>query len=135
MLNEIKWLVDHKILLIKVNGDVTLEVVQETSAKVLELIESSSSSTIHIFVDESNQGKMLKSVKLFTEAGQFVKHPKVKWLVVYGNEDPFAKFLAAAIAGIARVQYYRASTFEDAIRFLSAVDINLPDLGHLLSQQ
>lgn len=128
MRNEIKWLVNDKVLLIKVNGDVTVERVQDTSAQVLELLESTPSNAIHIMVDETNQGRMIRSLKLFSSAGEFIKHPKVNWLIVFGNEDPIANFLAAALAGLARVQYRRVATLDEARRFVEKIDLSLSEV-------
>lgn len=128
MRNEINWLVKDKVVLIKVNGDVTVERVQDTSAQVIELLELTPSNAVHIMVDETNQGRMIRSLKLFSSAGEFIKHPKVKWLVVFGNEDPIANFLAATLAGLARVQYRRVATLDEARDFVEKVDLSLLDV-------
>lgn len=128
---HIRWLITGKVIHADLQGSLSIEELQEGSQIANNMIEESESPLIHILTNESQLESLPVSVKAFNEAVAFTRHSRLGWLIMYGTDNRFAKFMSSIVSGISRVRHRRFVTLEDALKFLAHVDTSLPSVEEM----
>jgi hypothetical protein len=129
---QIDWLLENKVVQFNIRGDVTLEDLSQVSEAIEDFINQSDAPLIHVLHDERGMGSIPSSLKVLTESLGFLKHPRLGWFIIYGNNDRIKKFLSSMVMGIAKIRHRNFETLEESLDFLVTVDSTLPSIQNIL---
>jgi len=132
MFPGIEWLVENKIIIGKPEGDPSPEDLKQASETYHILLDSSDAPLVHVLVDESKLETLPVSISVLAEKLDFLKHPRLGWFILYGNEDAMKNFVSSMLTGINKVRHRRFLTLEDSLEFLVSVDSTLPSVENIL---
>lgn len=132
MFPGIEWLIENKIILGKPEGDPSPEDLKQASETYQKLLDSSDAPLVHVLVDESKLETLPVSISVLAEKLDFLKHPRLGWFILYGNEDAMKNFVSSMLTGINKVRHRRFLTLEDSLEFLVTVDSTLPSADEIL---
>ncbi len=132
MFPGIEWLIENKIILGKPEGDPSPEDLKQASETYQKLLDSSDAPLVHVLVDESKLETLPVSISVLAEKLDFLKHPRLGWFILYGNEDAMKNFVSSMLTGINKVRHRRFHTLEDSLEFLVSVDSTLPSVDEIL---
>ncbi len=132
MFPGIEWLIENKIILGKPEGDPSPEDLKQASETYQKLLDSSDAPLVHVLVDESKLETLPVSISVLAEKLDFLKHPRLGWFILYGNEDAMKNFVSSMLTGINKVRHRRFLTLEDSLEFLVSVDSTLPSVDEIL---
>lgn len=130
---ESHWLVPGKIIHTDLIGDLSINDIKTGSQSVIDLLESSEYDTIHIIGNESQMGKIPVSLRLFSEAADFMRHPKVGWLMLYPSDNQFTKFMGSIISSMTGVSHGQYPTITECLVSLSRIDPSLPPIEEMIA--
>jgi len=128
MIAEIRWLIENKIVLANPEGSPLVDELMLASETLQTFIDESDAPLVHILIDESKLQSMPVSLKVLTDAFGFLKHPRLGWFIIYGNDDRMKKFISSMLTGITKVRHRRFDTIEESLQFLVTVDSTLPNV-------
>ena len=129
---QMDWLLENKVAKFNVQGDATVEDLRHVSETIEEFINQSDAPLVHILHDERGLGTLPISLKVLTESLGFLKHPRLGWFIIYGNNDRIKKFLSSMVMGMAKIRHRNFETLEEALNFLVTVDSTLPSPEEML---
>ena len=129
---ESRWLVPGKIIHTDLVGDLTIDDIRAGSKGVIALLDESDHRMVHIIGNESRMGSMPKSLNLFTEAVEFMRHPRLGWFLMYPSTNHFAKFMGTMISSITRVNHQQFGTLKECLEMLARIDPTLPPVEEML---
>ncbi len=132
MFPGIEWLIENKIILGKPEGDPSPEDLKQASETYQILLDSSDAPLVHVLVDESKLETLPVSISVLAEKLDFLKHPRLGWFILYGNEDAMKNFVSSMLTGIHKVRHRRFLTLEDSLEFLVSVDSTLPSVEDII---
>lgn len=133
MFPGIEWLVENKVIIGKPEGDPSPDDLQKASDTYRTLLDASDAPLVHVLVDESKLDTLPVSMKVLTDNLDFLKHPRLGWFILFGNNDPMKKFVSATLSGMTKIRNRRFATFEESIEFLTKVDSTLPSTEEIMN--
>ena len=128
----IEWLIENRVIIGKPEGNPSPEVLELASETYRTLIDQSDAPLVHVLVDESDLDTLPVSLKVLVDTLDFLKHPRLGWFILYGNDDLMKNFVSSTLTGITQVRHRRFSTLEESLRFLAMVDTTLPPVEKML---
>jgi len=128
-----RWLVQGQVIITDLVGDLSLEDIQTGSQQVVDLLNESELDKVHIIGNQTEMGSIPISLKLFTEAAGFMRHPKLDWFMMYPSENQFARFMASMTSNLAGINHRQVATLEEALTVLTRLDPNLPTVEEMLA--
>lgn len=131
---DIQWFVYGRIIRANISGDITIEDLENGSNTTIALIEESDAPLVHIVTDETDMGSLPTSLKLYSDAVEFMGHDRMGWLLMYPSTNSMSKFLSSTVAGIAKARYRRFESLEESLRFLVSIDTTLPSIEEMLER-
>ena len=134
MKSTTRWLVENKIIITDFVGDVTLDELKSNAMMVAKLLDESTSPLVHLLTNETDLISLPISIKQLSESSPFMEHPRMGWMIMYGNEDRLSKFKAAIVTGITKTRHRRFLTLEESLEFLVSVDKSLPTVEEMLAE-
>ena len=134
MFPGIDWLIENKVVLGKPEGDPSPDDLEQASATYRTLFDASSAPLIHVLVDESKLETLPVSMKVLADTLDFLKHPRMGWFILFGNDDPMKNFVSSTVTGVNQVRHRRFATIEESLEFLAMVDSTLPSAKEMLEQ-
>jgi hypothetical protein len=128
----IEWLVENKVIIGKPEGNPSPDELQQASDTYQILLDASDALLVHVLVDESKLDTLPVSLKVLVDALDFLKHARLGWFILYGNDDQMKKFVSSTLTGITKVRHRRFATLEESLEFLVTMDATLPTVQEML---
>lgn len=126
---RIKWLVPGAIIFEKVEGTVLIDEADEFAQQVTTLINQSDRHLVHSMVDLSDLTTLPTNIKQIAQrVTPAFKHPRMGWLVAYGQDNKLIHYIISIVTGIFKVRFRQFVTNEEAIEFLMSQDQTLPPI-------
>lgn len=132
MFPGIEWLIENKVIIGKPEGDPSPDDLTLASETYRVLIDQSDAPLVHVLVDESKLDTLPVSLKVLVDTLDFLKHPRLGWFILYGNDDQMKKFVSSTLTGITKVRHRRFATLKESLEFLAMVDTTLPSVQEML---
>lgn len=123
---HVDWLIENQIILIRSFGDLTLENFSDDGLKVVEMLDSSPSESIHVVGDETHLGSVPNDPLSIVRNTPWLKHAKLRWTIAFGKSDRIMKIVTNIGAQLVQMRYRRVDTFPDVVAFLTNIDESLP---------
>jgi hypothetical protein len=123
------WLLEHQIIYIDTEGDISLEELQQWDQQSVEMLDASPEPRVHAIFDHTrlrSQPSILHQLKL-----KVGRHPKVGWVVIIRSGNPSLLFISSATSQFFRVRLHFCDSLPQALTFLQEHVPNLPDLSQL----
>ena len=117
------WLVKDKVIFTSIIGELTVDGLPELDANIIELMDESSESTIHVFSDISMMTSMpnvFQMAKL-----KYITHPKIGFFVTQ-SRNALERFIGKSVGQMFNTKYKFVNSLEDGVTFLSQIDETLP---------
>jgi hypothetical protein len=133
----IQWLVENRILLIKITGTFTVEEAVKISQRTIELsrqIPTSPPTLLHSIVDMVDMAKG-PALREYTRIRNDVKSPHNSgWLVFVNDPHSVIRFATNVAAQFFGVRFQFTDNIPDALNLLQVYDDSLPDLSKLVNE-
>jgi hypothetical protein len=123
---EVNWYHEKRVILARIQGDLTMQDLLRYSDAVYEMIDLGVAPT-HLIVDATKIGQFPASLGAVKNAGRYLQHPKTGWNVMIGGPI-VAQVFGGVITRLAKIDYRSARTMEEAIQVLVEVDPSLAGL-------
>lgn len=115
----LQWLQRNHILLLTADGDLTLASFTTISGRIKRTIDQSTAEVVHLLVDETQIGRFPVQIKEVLAACDYLKHPKLGWVLHYGARNERLATMTTVIAHLSKVHFRRFETFGEAHAFLN----------------
>ena len=126
---HIKWHIQDKLLYLKPDSIIDFEILKSSMQDVLPYFEESHEPLVHLILDGRDVANEVKSLKNRVDAIRPVlQHPKCGWLIMIGQTNPIAKFLASTATQVFKARFRSFNTLEEGISFLEQATTGL---GHI----
>lgn len=130
---KVTWLVDKRIIFVKMVGEITDLHIEQVDQKVIQMLDSAAGRhPIHMIVDNRHRTgspniRALLSARMFSYArfGLFVN---------IGSRNPLASFIGNFVAKMLNKQYIQKQTFAQAAKLIASTEPGLPDILPLLEE-
>ncbi len=120
---SIEWKVKDRLILETAFGVITVEELVRFNEEVTKMIIEEGTSPVHIIADLTKVERY-PPLRDILSAMRKTAPDKVGWMVVV-TENPIMRFLASMIFQIARLRLRMYPTMQQAMAFLTDVDVTL----------
>ena len=117
MSHTVEWLLSERVILVNLEGDLTIDDLEDFSNDIVSLLEEGQ-SPVHIMISDANVGKIPVQLNQVQKKLGFIRHPALGWLVAVGEVNPLINYIVPTIMKIAGVSYARRHSQEDALRLI-----------------
>jgi hypothetical protein len=114
---ENRWIVENRVMLTRLVGQVTIEEMVESARNGTRMIEAGV-APVYSLVDASALEQFplkLNEMRAISEQGS---SDKLRWIVIYGIPNRFVSFLATTFVQVIRKHYKVVGTLEEAMAFV-----------------
>ncbi len=118
---EVRSLIDRRVVLVVVEGTVTLSEVRAGGQQVDALI-SAGEAPVHVIIDITRMTDYPLSPSRIFEASPFLRHPDLGYIPAYGVTSLLLNTLLQVIGLMAPFEYRVVQSLADALDFLRAQD-------------
>jgi hypothetical protein len=126
----VDWYLDGRVMKIEMVGAFSVDDLIGAASQAVALVESTDTPLVHCVLDNTHIGDTSASLADINRASQpMLKHERMGWVLVYGNNSQMTRFTGNIVAQISRTRYRMYDTLDDALDFLQKMDKQLPDLG------
>lgn len=119
-----QWLVEGRLYVFHIWGDLTLEEMKQGSDEAIHYVRSGQ-PPVHSIIDFRNVTSYPKSISDLKNAADIMKEPNLGWVLLLTNDRIFS-FVGDLISQMTRKNYKSVKTPEEAIDLLWKVDQSLP---------
>ncbi len=124
---EISWLVEGRIVYVKLDGKLTFEKIHAISKAIVTHLDAGQPPYVHVLIDNQDMTSHPQTLNKLREATRFLKHPNLGWFIIFGSDNPLLRFFSSVITQLAGVRWRVLGTRTEALSFLQEVDQTLPD--------
>jgi hypothetical protein len=121
MPSELKWLVESRVIHLRLIGVVTVDEGRQNNEKAVQMIDSGK-PPVHTILVDKEVVKIDASLSDMVKTMEVYRHPWLKWIVAVGDSTPSTKFLTSILSKLFRVSFHRVATLQEAIDFLKNQD-------------
>lgn len=124
----VDWMVEGRVVLDRLSGEVTMDDIAQTSERITDLMRQGKPPMVHLIVELTAVEKLPMGIHI-GKINQYMMHtkePNLGWSLVV-TKSIFLRFLASVATQVARGRYRAFDTFEEAVAFLADVDATLPE--------
>lgn len=116
---ELQYFAEQALILITVEGDVSLEEYKEISPQYLTMVEQVGMGT-DVLVDLRTMRHFPTSINQLRQGSINVASPKISWIILLTGDRPILKLVATVLLQLqtSRVRMRVFDTLEDTIHFL-----------------
>ena len=126
---EISWHIQNKLTYLKIIGIIELDDMRSAMQQLPSYFDESDEQLVHNLLDVRFGENVVKSLKDRIEVIRPVlEHPKCGWVVLVGQTNPVANFLASTSAQIFKARFRSFKTAEEGVAFLEQV---IPDIDYI----
>lgn len=123
------WYQENRVVLVTVQGELTLDDMARVDAEVIECIRQGSAVTplVHLLVDMRAMNKMPINLAQVQRTLTHLKEPALGWSVMIGM-SPVMRFIASTVIQMAGARFRIVPTFEEGVAFLISQDETIIDI-------
>lgn len=121
---RVKWLLVDHILCTTLVGNITDDHFLALDDILVEFIESSPASQVHVFFDNREMSS-IPSIKVYKQL-HFTQHPRLGWGVSFGDND-LTRFFMSAFVQMNKIYFHMTRSLEDCLDFLNHMDHKLAE--------
>ncbi|MEO8610733.1 MAG: STAS/SEC14 domain-containing protein [Chloroflexota bacterium] len=123
------WYQENRVVLVHVQGELTLDDMVAVDRKIVELVRAGSQATplIHLIVDMRAMTKMPINLAQVHRTLTHLKEPALGWSVMVGM-SPVMRWVASTVIQMAGARFRMFPTAEEAVSFLISQDESIIDL-------
>lgn len=119
------WIIENKVMLLKMYGDVKVEELHEGAKNSLNVLNQSTHK-LHQLIDMSETNSLPSNIAQLGEVSRPVnEHPLMGWVIMYGIKNKLIKFIITMTSHLAKSQLKVADDYESAIAVLKKLDGSL----------
>lgn len=120
---ELSWYREKRVVLVKIQGDMTLENAFEYSDAIYEMVDSGI-APVHIIADLTEIGKFPPSLISLRNATRYLLHPKAGWIMLIGGPI-MAQVFGEVLTRLTRINFRLVTSFQEAADALLEADATL----------
>jgi hypothetical protein len=113
---ELSWYKPDQILYLKAASDVSEDDTRKADNAIHQHMTQSKARKVHIIIDDTELASMPGI--LVTQTLKTLKHPKMGWTVVIGQNNKVHRMMYTITCHLQRLPLYLADTMDEAILFL-----------------
>src|SRR5687767_1253747 len=125
LMYEVRWLHAPRIVLIHVWDELLLGEIRHGSKEVVRLLDEGT-APVHVVVDVTQMTSFPYSVSEINSAGDFFRHPNLRYLVVHGVKSPTVRIILQLLSAMSSFELRIIDTRHDALAILMELDDTLP---------
>jgi hypothetical protein len=118
---ENRWIVENRILLTEIIGDITTEELIASSKLGTQIIDSGI-APVYSLVDLTAMGQHPIRLNEFTTIFRQPSSRKLGWIIICGIPNHFASFIATTFAQVLRKQYRVTPTRAEALELIEKIE-------------
>jgi len=120
---EIHYLIDHRVILTRLYGDLSREDSEIFNRQNVDLL-TRGASQVHIIFDTTQLQHINLNIREMLSLMSFTHEPHLGWVFIVGG-SPMAKFMGTLVLEAGGVNYRFVNTMDDALATLRRFE---PDL-------
>jgi hypothetical protein len=129
MATRIAWYTQNRVLLMRFQGDVSADELSQINRQITQHLDESDAQLVHLILDQRDIGGVPGNIMTLTRTMTFIQHPRLGWVLRFGEIHPTVRFMSAVVMQAASVRFRNFHTLEEALQFLSHVDVTLNHAG------
>lgn len=119
---SITWLVEKRVIHVKLENEVTIDEAERINQQLLEFFDAGAPPLVHMICDTSRMSRFPTNLGLLNDVSStYMKHRLLGWVIVIGS-NPMARFIGSIITQVFRVRFRMVPSFPAAVDFLAEVD-------------
>mgnify|MGYP006921590864 CR=1 FL=1 len=119
---EVSWYIQDRVLLVVGYGTVVFEDLVRANEMMAEALKSNG---VHLIIDRRGITQNPNNIIKLRKALSSLNHPRFGWLVFVDQPNQMRDFLASILTQLARTQFRRFDTLDEAMIFLMKQDETL----------
>lgn len=123
MAYSVSWHVHSRILLLKLEGELTSQESEEISNINVQRFDAGI-EPVHLIIDISALTKFPTDIRQTSSLARYLRHKKLGWVVVVGT-NTMINFLSSLLSQLTGFDYAKRDTIKDAVAFLEKQDDTL----------
>ncbi len=124
---KVEWLVDKRVILTTINGEIDLDLVDNVTRTIAQFFDEGQLPLVHLIIDALDVSRfsanLLNTTKL---TDRYMKHPLFGWGIAI-TANPMIKFIGAIATGVTKTRYRTFGSREEAFTFLAEMDNTVRD--------
>lgn len=131
---QVRWLIEDKVMVFEMTGDVTLDELRQSAQHTVDTLQHFT-HPIHQIIDQTHMESMesnLTEVNRSTRAA--ANHPMLHSVIVCGVVHPLPRFVVYVMGKLSRSSSYITETYDDALQLLAQLDPAIADELRQLSE-
>jgi hypothetical protein len=121
---EVKWRTEDSIILVRLWGDLSIDEFPEFDRLILQHIDQSQRSLVHVWVNLKEVTKFPANVRQVHKALTHLNHERVGWSVII-TDNRLIKFVGHMITQLTKNRFRAFTTEAEATEFLKTMDTEL----------
>lgn len=119
---SVSWLVEKRVIHLRLENEVTVEDAENINHHLLEYFDAGQPPLVHLIVDTTRLAHFPTNLNVLNKVSStYMNHPLLGWIVVIGT-NPMARFIGSMITQLFRVRFRMVTSFEAAVVYLAEVD-------------
>ncbi len=119
---NVEWLVEGRVMLVTLSGNLDLEAIDRLTETMTEYFNKGQPPLVHQIYDATSIGNFptnIMEARKFAE--RYIRHPLVGWGMIITSNTTI-KFIGAVVTGIAKTRSRIFGSMDEAITFLAEMD-------------
>jgi hypothetical protein len=116
------WIVENRVLLVELIGDVTADELLDSSEAGMRLIDEVGVAPVYSLVDLARSGRYPMRLSDFMVVFRQPSSEKLSWIIICGIPNPLANFVAKTFAQMMRKQYKVFNTRAEALQMIKTLE-------------
>ena len=123
------WYQENRVMIVKVEGELTLADMAAADVKIVELVRAGSqfNPLVHLIVDMRDMTKMPVNLAQVHRTLTHLKEPALGWSVMIGM-SPVMRFVSSTVIQMAGAHFRIFPAAEEGVAFLISQDEGVMDL-------
>ena len=127
---SISWIIEDKLLMVKMIGEVTMEELNDLTQNSLDILSQSAGEVHHQIIDLSETTKLPSHIKEIGDLTRPVnEHEAMGWVIMFGIKNQLLKFIATMATQLSRGKVKVVDSYDDALDTLKRVDAQLTNIS------
>ncbi|GEM_PF-2404494 len=124
---DTSWLLEDRVMLIEMSGDLSLDDMRQGTLYSLDALNKTNHQ-IHQIIDLSQVKSLPNNIAEFAKIAQPAnEHEMMGWVIVYGVQNKLIKFIATMTGHISKTQLKIVDSQAEAIDVLKRIEVLLAD--------
>jgi hypothetical protein len=121
---DVSWSNSKQVILLKVEGVLTLEDLQSLFVEAAAMMNETS-DLVHFLVDTRTLQKIDNIPATLKIVQGEPRHPRMGWMIVVGKMNPMIKFGMDFVGLLTKSRYHCVNTMPEALAFLKEIGVDI----------